>query len=113
MDDSSGTQRRLENLTTEEREKILTSQSRARLHKSLLNQKGSVVPRSDSTWIRPTPVSISALWTNAVQPYCDKSASEEKKKHTYRPCNHTWVLRSHPTIQYSGAFCSKCDMENW
>ena len=62
---------------------------------------------ADSTWIRPMPVSISAPWTNAKQPSCDKSAIAD----TCDPCNHTWVVRSHPSIPYSGAFCSKCDME--
>ena len=64
---------------------------------------------SDSTWIRPMPVSISAPWTSA-KPSCDKSASEEQGD-TRDSCNHTWVVRSHPTIPYSGAFCTKCDME--
>ena len=101
MDQSSETQIRL----TEEREKILTSQSRARLHKSLLKQKvlglglklnsgtraeeGCWIPevimekeskeskesteskesvklRSDSTWVRPITVSMSALLANRI-----------------------------------------------
>ena len=70
------------------------------------------VKKESDSWIRPTPISLSALWSNAKQPSCDKSASEEQKKHKYESCNHTWVVRSHPTIPYSGAFCSKCDIEN-
>ena len=95
MEESSGTQRTL----TEERERILTSQSRARLHKSLLKQKvlglglklnsgtraeeGCWIPevimekesteskesvklRSDSTWVRPITVSMSALLANRI-----------------------------------------------
>ena len=90
MDKSSGTQR----TPTEERERILTSQARARLHKSLLKQKAlglklnsgtgdeegcwipevimekeskeSVKLRLDSTWVRPITVSMSALLANRV-----------------------------------------------
>ena len=34
----------------------------------------------------------------------------EQKQMNYE-CNHDWVVRSHPTIPYSGLFCARCDME--
>ena len=55
--------------------------------------------KANTTWIRPVTASMSALCTDAEQPSHDKS------------CKHEWVIRSHPTIPYSGAFCTKCDVE--
>ena len=44
-------------------------------------------------------------------PDLDPVTEEKIHKDSSPQCNNTWVVRSHPTIPYSGLFCSKCDLE--